>query len=141
MIELAHQPAPPSLTRFQRRNPTGSWGDLPIDVKDDIHDALDVIQQNLCVYCETTIDREKCHLEHLQPKSRYPHLALTYTNLAQSCNSRKHCGKRKLIAKYPSCRAPVAIIISNYPQRMAKCIPKMGCPRTIRGIRIQPSPF
>ncbi len=81
MIELAHQPAPASLTRFQRYNPNSSWGDLPSDVKDDIHDALDVIQQNLCVYCETTIDREKCHLEHLQPKSRYPHLALTYLGL------------------------------------------------------------
>ncbi len=95
MIELAHQSAPPSLTRFQRRNPNGVWGDLPPNVKDDIHDALDEIQQNLCVYCEKTIDRENCHLEHLQPRRSYPHLAFTYTNLAQSCNSGKHCGQRK----------------------------------------------
>ncbi len=96
MIELEHsQPEPPELRRFRGKKPNTPWNDLPHPVKDVIHKALDIEQENLCVYCETEINRKSCHLEHLQPQSIYPHLRFRYNNLAQSCNSPNHCGRKK----------------------------------------------
>jgi uncharacterized protein (TIGR02646 family) len=96
MIELEHnQPEPPALRRFRARTPNAPWSELPHNVKNDIHDILDVEQENLCVYCETEINRESCHLEHIQPQSVYPNLRFRYSNLAQSCNSPDHCGHKK----------------------------------------------
>ncbi len=96
MIEIQHsQPEPPALRRFRDRTPNESWKNLPHPIKEDIHNLLDIEQENLCVYCETRIDRNSCHLEHLQPQSIYPNLRFRYGNLAQSCNSNEHCGHKK----------------------------------------------
>ena len=96
MIELAaNRTGPLSLSRFQAQHSNASWDALHQQIKDDIHAALDQEQECLCVYCEATISRNTCHLEHLQPKGRHPQLTFQYSNLAQSCNAQNHCGHRK----------------------------------------------
>ncbi len=107
MIELAHhQPEPTSLEQFRSRTPNVPWSTLPLDIKDAIHAALDIEQENLCVYCETKIDRNSCHLEHLKPKRAHQNLKFRYSNLAQSCNSRDHCGHRKAGQEIPVLPGP-----------------------------------
>ncbi len=96
MIALEHtQPEPPTLKRFRKKMPNAPWRNLPSPIKNDIHNLLDIEQENLCVYCEIKIDRGSCHLEHLQPQSICPRLRFRYSNLAQSCNSPHHCGYKK----------------------------------------------
>ncbi|WP_103919469.1 retron system putative HNH endonuclease, partial [Candidatus Venteria ishoeyi] len=43
-------------------------------------------QQGLCAYCENRLDSDMGqHIEHVQPKSRYPEKTFDYDNLVLSC--------------------------------------------------------
>jgi len=97
MIELKHTDEPPGLIRYRRKNPNASWGQATPKInKDEIHRALDLEQNGLCVYCEGEIDRNNCHLEHIKPKGGgFQNLTFVYNNLAQSCNKKDHCGHLK----------------------------------------------
>ncbi|MEA5580340.1 retron system putative HNH endonuclease [Nodularia harveyana UHCC-0300] len=68
-----------------------------------VHDALLEEQGYICCYCGMGITRKNSHIEHLQPRSNYPDLALEYTNLIASCQGELkeqprvpvHCGHKK----------------------------------------------
>ena len=68
-----------------------------------VHEALLGEQGFICCYCGMRISRENSHIEHLKPRSIYPHLALEYTNLMASCQGESevppphpvHCGHKK----------------------------------------------
>ena len=68
-----------------------------------VHEALLGEQGFICCYCGMRITRETSHIEHLKPRSIYPHLALDYTNLMASCQGESevppphplHCGHKK----------------------------------------------
>jgi uncharacterized protein (TIGR02646 family) len=68
-----------------------------------VHESLLKEQGYICCYCGMRITRESSHIEHLKPRSNYPHLALTYTNLIASCQGESeepppvpvHCGHQK----------------------------------------------
>jgi len=49
-------------------------------------------QNYLCIYCESKINLENSHLEHIKPKAKdkYPQLTFTYKNLVVSCNGTCH---------------------------------------------------
>lgn len=96
MIELYHRQEPQSLVSYRRIHPNASWGeDEFYQVKNEIHSALDIEQEGLCVYCEIIIDRDKSHIEHIKPRKWHQGLTFIYDNLAQSCNATDHCGHRK----------------------------------------------
>jgi len=69
-----------------------------------VHEALLTEQGFICCYCGMRITRKTSHIEHLKPRSIYPHLALDYTNLMASCQGESevppphpvHCGHMKL---------------------------------------------
>lgn len=124
MIELVHQAEPGSLTRFRNRTPNASWNALPFQIKEEIHAALERDQEHLCVYCEVQITRENCHLEHLKPKGCYTSLTFHYTNLAQSCSSRDHCGRKKGKKEIPLLPEPGCNCVFQVSLRDGKLLPK-----------------
>ncbi|MBD2566832.1 retron system putative HNH endonuclease [Anabaena lutea] len=68
-----------------------------------VHDALLKEQGYICCYCGIRIFKETSHIEHLQSRSKYPDLALEYTNFMASCQGEDedeptvpvHCGHQK----------------------------------------------
>jgi len=66
-------------------------------LKLEIKELLLNEQGFICCYCEDqiTADKDSCHIEHLQPKGKYPHLKSEYRNLFCSCNHPKTCGYAK----------------------------------------------
>ncbi|MCG6134788.1 MAG: TIGR02646 family protein [Nostoc sp. LLA-1] len=81
-----------------------SWDDnFQAPEKPIVHDALLKEQGYLCCYCGMRITRTTSHIEHLQPRTNYPHLALEYRNLIASCQGESeepplvpvHCGHKK----------------------------------------------
>lgn len=80
-----------------------SWGNLQQPEKPIVHDSLLKKQGYICCYCGMRITRETSHIEHLKPRTKYPYLALDYTNLIASCQGESeepppvpiHCGHKK----------------------------------------------
>ncbi|MDH6061526.1 TIGR02646 family protein [Chrysosporum bergii ANA360D] len=81
-----------------------SWDDnFQAPQKPVVHDALLQEQGFICCYCGMAITRATSHIEHLQPRSSHPHLALQYINLVASCQGESdepppvpvHCGHKK----------------------------------------------
>lgn len=74
---------------------------LPGKKKQAVHSALLKEQGQLCCYCMQRIDQKSSHIEHWQPQSVPPDLALEYTNMLASCQRELEpdepltCGKRK----------------------------------------------
>ena len=51
---------------------------------------LDNEQNNLCCYCESRVNIDNSHIEHIKPKSLYPKLIFNYRNLSISCQGTCH---------------------------------------------------
>ena len=64
-------------------------------LKQEIKELLLKEQGFICCYCEEQIMAENSHIEHLQPKGKYPNLKSQYGNLLCSCNYSKTCGYAK----------------------------------------------
>jgi len=60
-------------------------------------------QGSVCCYCGERIEARNSHIEHFRPRSRFPGLALDYSNLLASCQGETeeaharqiHCGHKK----------------------------------------------
>lgn len=70
--------------------------------KDTLIEYLHKNQKGICCYCNRKL--YKCnnsssiyspHIEHLQPRSLFPHLELDYSNLYLSCSDSNTCGIKK----------------------------------------------
>lgn len=84
-----------------------SWSQYRSADKRNLKDhILNKEQNHLCIYCETKIDINTSHLEHIKPKSLSPStLTFDYKNISVSCNGdchnrlgdekSYHCGHRK----------------------------------------------
>ncbi len=50
-------------------------------------------QKYICAYCETRIDLDNSHIEHIKPQSlnKYQKEVFNYYNLVVSCNGREYC--------------------------------------------------
>lgn len=97
MIELQHLLSEPNkLTTCRRRNPGGSWDDPAFQtVRSTVRRQLNLEQEGLCVYCETRLNEDEGHVEHIKSKGLNPSLTFVYDNLAHSCNGPGHCGHQK----------------------------------------------
>lgn len=105
MRYIHKKPEPTSLTKWnaKRGNRTPNWKSFDRRVKDDVYENLLKEQGYTCAYCGIRITRRTCHIEHFRPKSKYPHLTFTYTNLIASCQGEDedrptrpvHCGHKK----------------------------------------------
>lgn len=71
--------------------------------KPAVREALLREQGYICCYRGMGVTKDSSHIEHLKPRSSYPHLALEYTNLIASCQRERekippvlvHCGVKK----------------------------------------------
>ena len=63
----------------------------------EVHANLWQEQQGLCCYCETEIQDDGGHIEHMEPQSRNQARIYDYDNIALSCNGGvvEHCGHYK----------------------------------------------
>lgn len=74
MIKLTRQPCP---------NPTALLTDYKVK---ENKDALKASSHEKCMYCESHFDStDYGDVEHIQPKSKYPHLKFSWDNLGYSC--------------------------------------------------------
>jgi hypothetical protein len=91
VIKLQRSAVPASLVKNARRL-TGelirlldSDADVPKSVwsryaQEDVKEAAEEDSNGKCIYCESRIAHVTyAHLEHLQPKSRFPHRAYDWT--------------------------------------------------------------
>ncbi len=95
MKHIIKEIPPESYLACLREHPGIGWDEFCkpayIDAKQDLGNALRHEQGYLCCYCEEEIVKGISHIEHFRPKSLFPRLSLTYSNLLASCNG---CGKK-----------------------------------------------
>lgn len=101
-IQKASEPVSFTKWKLQKtENSQPKWKNLR--KKTIVKDALLKEQGYICCYCESQVSKENSHLEHLQPKSKYPDLLFEYGNLLASCQGESedhlpkpsHCGHHK----------------------------------------------
>jgi uncharacterized protein (TIGR02646 family) len=68
------------------------WEEYPASKKPLKKYILKNEQNYLCAYCESKIELENSHIEHIKPKARdkFPHLVFDYNNIVVSCNGNCH---------------------------------------------------
>jgi uncharacterized protein (TIGR02646 family) len=89
-IQKASEPV--SFTEWKLQETANSqpnWNDLRKPEKPIVKDALLKEQGYICCYCESRVSKENSHIEHLQPRSKYPDLLFEYGNLMASCQANK----------------------------------------------------
>lgn len=96
-ITKGHEPA--EWTAY-RKTPGAVYHAIP-----ELRDALLTEQGYLCAYCMRRIpvkdpdNSDTSRIEHIQPRTIYPHSELDYTNMVICCpgfiNSSEHCDKSK----------------------------------------------
>lgn len=97
MVEIGHVlPEPLALASHRLSNPGGLWGGFPgTPNKRELRHQLNLEQDGLCIYCESELDLEEGHVEHIKSKTLNPPLAFVYDNLSHSCNGPGRCGHQK----------------------------------------------
>lgn len=90
-----HRGEAPSCLKRHHRTSANDWQQVSSEDKTEIWEALQVMQLDLCAYCESKITAPKQHIEHFLPRSRCPQKTFDWSNLFGSCNDREHCGKHK----------------------------------------------
>lgn len=71
------------------------YGDLSRDAQQAMKRSLFIEQTGQCVYCGRAIaleDRDRHHVEHFRPRTRYPDYELVYENLFLSCGPQQAQG-------------------------------------------------
>jgi len=60
-------------------------------------------QFSLCIYCESRVDTDTSHIEHIKPKDKdlFPELTFDYDNLAASCQGNVHVALTKVDENIP----------------------------------------
>jgi uncharacterized protein (TIGR02646 family) len=88
---------PACLAQYDHKRQT--WDDLRDDHKREIREALEVMQQMRCAYCEGAYYSHDRHIEHFRRKNsgQFPELTFIWTNLFLSCDAdnQEHCGHYK----------------------------------------------
>lgn len=92
---------PNSLTTFKVNNPTLKYSDLSNgyeNVRIDIRNSCIAEQFFLCAYCTNRITINTSHNEHIvsQNSTLGRNLTLDFNNIIASCESKKHCGHKKV---------------------------------------------
>jgi uncharacterized protein (TIGR02646 family) len=97
VVELSHiLPEPASLAAHRSKHPNGPWNTLPDSPeKAELRQQLNTEQDGLCIYCESALDPNDGHVEHIIARAANASLTFDYKNLAHCCSSRTHCGHAK----------------------------------------------
>ncbi len=62
-----------------------NWNNFQKPEKLEVHRSLLIEQGYVCCYCGQRIAKDESHIEHFQPRTSFPELALSYTNFLASC--------------------------------------------------------
>lgn len=92
-IQKGEEPA--AFSQWKKKNPKKRYEDLKGDVKRDLKEHLLQEQKYLCCYCESKIEIENSHIEHVRPQSKCSKEDLNYNNLLISCGKKEHCEQYK----------------------------------------------
>jgi len=101
MRKLERPQSPACLERYRAER---TWGILAKKDTQEIWDALDTMQRELCAYCEREISAttpRARHIEHFKPRSTHPHEAFIWENLFGACNDNNFCARFKDSPKCP----------------------------------------
>ena len=105
MIELVHGKEPLQLANFRQQYPLATLEDFSSQdfqrIKSIVKAQLNQEQGQLCVYCEMRLTANDGQIDHIKPKSAYPHLAFVYTNYAHCCINNATCGQKKKAGVLP----------------------------------------
>lgn len=69
---------------------TDSLWDIPSKIKTALKEQLISEQKGFCCYCGRKIHRENIVVEHLNPRTLFPHIMFSYRNLYASCTGYVH---------------------------------------------------
>ena len=90
---------PECFISFKKKNNPHSYQDdcNDYELRECLREALIKEQRYQCFYCEKKIENNpsKVHIDHIIQRDINHKLECTYSNMALSCNSKKHCGKYK----------------------------------------------
>ena len=68
------------------------WEEYPVSKKPLKKYMLENEQNFLCIYCESKVEINSSHIEHIKPKANnmFPQLVFSYDNIVVSCNGNCH---------------------------------------------------
>ena len=89
-LDRTKVPAPPCLNEYDKGQ---NWNQIKPEHKQQIRDALTLMQGRHCAYCERL--RKDEEIEHFRPKNRFPQLTFEWSNLFLACKFEDSCGKHK----------------------------------------------
>lgn len=97
---LKRPAAPVCLLRFQHGR--DNWNDIKQADRREIWQQLNLMQGQLCAYCENDINgaSKTRHIEHFRQRGRYPQGTFDWSNLFGSCMRKESCGHHKDDCKY-----------------------------------------
>ena len=98
MLKVNKKSEPEEFTKYKKKNKVINWKDFTSEseIKKLLKEALLEEQENSCCpYCETEINLDKSHIEHIKPKNTFPKLLSDYNNLIACCLEKKRCGNSK----------------------------------------------
>jgi len=97
MLKINKKNEPEFLLEYKRKNAPKTWNDYDKDIKDSLKEfILGKEQEEYCSYCQRTIySNDEAHIEHIQPRDKYPKLFQDYNNIIISCNEKHTCGMNK----------------------------------------------
>jgi len=97
MLKINKEKEPEFLLKYKRKISPKVWKDYDGEIKDTLKSfILEKEQGKYCAYCERTIyEVTESHIEHIEPRDRFPKLFQEYNNIIVSCNNKHTCGMRK----------------------------------------------
>ena len=72
-----------------------AWEDFPKEKKNQFKSELLKNQNYRCGYCEQLLKEGTSHIEHIKPKSKFPNLKFTSSNMIVCCSSISDCAHHK----------------------------------------------
>lgn len=93
MHRLHRGDTPGCLANFQHGR--DGWNALGFTEKEEIRNALKLMQGERCAYCECQLGSDNQHIEHFRQRSCYPQGTFAWDNLFWSYCQNDSCGKHK----------------------------------------------
>lgn len=97
MLKINKENEPEFLLQYKSKSSPKTWKDYDSEIKERLKNfILEKEQGKYCAYCEKTIyEISEAHIEHIEPRDKFPKLFQEYNNIIISCNYKHTCGMSK----------------------------------------------
>jgi uncharacterized protein (TIGR02646 family) len=92
MRSLLTPTATATLQQLHREYPSGPWNLLDPDASREQRELLILNQSNVCAWCESKIELNVSHSDHILSRSRFPQFTFSIGNLVAACQCSETCG-------------------------------------------------